>query len=82
MGGSILSDANLEATHYHVNTFSGDGTQVTVSEYVYRRKEDADAALADARMRAGRADTPFSPEDLDDERVRGCSDSACIGEDG
>jgi hypothetical protein len=68
--------------HYHVNVYSGDGTTATAAEYVYRRREDAEDALADARTRAERNDTPFTPEDLQNESARECNDGACIGKDG
>lgn len=69
-------------THYHVNAFAGDGTGVAYAEYVYRRKSDAEDALADARIRAERSDTPFAPEDVDKEEVRECNDPVCIEGEG
>lgn len=69
-------------SHYHVNVYSGDGTKATAVEHVYRRRADAEDSLADTRTRARRADTPFTPEDLEKESVRECDDAACIGEDG
>lgn len=68
--------------HYHVNVFSGDGTGVAFIEYVYRRRSDAEAALEDARHRAKRPDTPFTPEDALSEGVRECEEPGCVGEDG
>jgi hypothetical protein len=69
-------------THYHVNAYGGDAKPVASMDHVYRRRSDADDALADAHVRAKRMDTPFSPEDLDGEEVRECDNPACIGEDG
>lgn len=68
--------------HYHVNAFAGDGTGVAYAEYVYRRREDAEDALANARERAERPDTPFSPEDVDREEVRECDNPVCIEGEG
>lgn len=68
--------------HYHVNTFSGDGTGVGHNVYVYRARRDAEDALEDARRRSRRPDTPFAPEEADAEQVKVCTDPLCIGEDG
>lgn len=68
----------MTAKHYHVNVFSGDGTGVADVDYVYRYKSDAEDALANARMRSGRADARFSPEDVEREEVRECDLRICI----